>query len=100
MSNLLNSQFQSVFTIECQNNCPYIRRSSPIISDIILTEPDVSTLLKALKGGKASDVENLPTRPLKECADNISEILTFIFNQTLNTCMLSNDWKSANITLT
>ena len=35
MVNSLNSQLQSVFTIECQNNCPYIRRSAPIISDII-----------------------------------------------------------------
>ena len=98
MADLLNSQFQSVFTIEYQKNCTYIKPSSPIIFDIIVTEPGVNKLLKALKIGKASGVDNLPTRPLKECADNISQIVTFIFNQTLNTCMLPNDWKSANIT--
>ena len=63
LAEVVNSQFQSVFTIECQNNCPYIRRIASIISDNIITEPGVNKLLKALKSGKASGVDNLPTRP-------------------------------------
>ena len=59
MANLLNSQLQSVFTIECQNNCSYIRTSASIISDIIVSDPGVNIvsdpgfnkLLKALKSG-------------------------------------------------
>ena len=80
IANLLNSQFQSVLTIECQNNCPYIRPSAPITSDNIVTEPVVNKLVQALKSGNASGVDNLPTRPLKECADNISQIFGHLYS--------------------
>ena len=80
-----------------QESCLYIICCAPLIPNLIITEQGVNKLLRALKSGKASGVDNLPTRSLKECANSISQVLTFIFNQMLNNRILPDDWKSANI---
>ena len=54
-------------------------------------------LLRALRVGKASGNDNIPTLPLKECAASISGVITFIFRQSLSSGQLPSDWKSANI---
>ena len=83
MAKVLNAQFQSVFTTESQESCSHVKRFAPAVPDLVITEPGVNKLLRDLMNGKASGVDNLPTRPLKECADNIPQVLTFIFNLTL-----------------
>ena len=98
MVKVLNAQCQSVFMTESQESCSYVKRFTSVVPDLVITEPGVNKFLRALKKGKASGVDNLPTRPLKEFADNISQILTFIFNQTLADRKLPDDWKSTNIT--
>ena len=98
MAEVLNAQFQSVFKTECQESCPYVKRIAPVVPDLVITEPGINKLLGALKIGKAAGVDNLPTRPLKECADSISQVLTFIFNQTLADGKFLDDWRSTNIT--
>ena len=59
--------------------CSYIKRCAALI----ITEPGVIKLFRALKSGKYSRLDNLPMRQLKECAKSISEDLTFIFKRSL-----------------
>ena len=98
MAKVAHAQFQSVFTMECQESCLYVKRIAPVVHDRVITEPGVNTLFRALKISKASGVDNLPTRPLKECTEKFSQVLTFILNQTLADGKLADDWRSANIT--
>jgi hypothetical protein len=69
----------------------------PAISDLEITELGVIKLLNSLKAGKASGVDLLTARPLKECADSVTRIVTFIFNQSISEGTLPEDWVSANI---
>ena len=39
----------------------------------------------------------IPTRNLKECSEELAPILTIIFNRTLQTGNVPEDWKSADI---
>ena len=98
MAEVLNAQFQSVFTTESQESCPYVQRIAPVVPDLVITESGVNKLLRALKISKSSWVDNLPTRPFKECAVSISQVLTFIFNHTLADGNLPDGWRSASIT--
>ena len=72
MAEVVNAQFQSVFKTESLESCPYIKRFAPVVLDLVITEIGVNKLLRDLKNGKASGVDNLPTRPLTEYVDNIS----------------------------
>ena len=96
MADVLNAQFQSVFTTESPESCPYVKRFASYLTSSSPNQMLINCW--ALKNGKASEVNNLSTRQLKECADNISLVLTFIFNQTLADGKLPDNWKSANIT--
>ena len=55
-------------------------------------------LLQKLNPSKASGPDLLPARVLKELAVEISPFLTAIFQMSLDTGYVPNDWKSANVT--
>ena len=93
---LLNSQF----------TFPKEDRSSPTlttkkkfgsISDITIMEEGVTKLLKNVKISKASSLDNIPSVILKNCAHELSPALSSIFQQSLNTGDLPNDWRNATI---
>ena len=96
---VLNTQFSFVFTKE---NLEYIpRRMStgiPKISNITVTEPGVTKLLRGLNENKAKGPDSVSPRLRKEVAHELSPALTFLFNQTLLTGEVPEDWKAANIT--
>jgi len=46
---------------------------------------------------KASGLDKMPLIALKETASEISPILQSLFQQSLDTHNLPNDWKQANI---
>ena len=58
----------------------------------------VGILLGKLDASKATGPDLVPTRILKEAADQIATFLTFIFNQSLSTGEVPADWKLVNIT--
>ncbi|XP_071123039.1 uncharacterized protein [Mytilus edulis] len=95
---ILNEQYDSVFTDEDMNTMPSLGNSN--IEDIEIlrvTENGVTKLLKKLDTSKAIGPDMIPTRILKEAADQISPFLTYIFNQTLTSGTVPSDWKLANI---
>jgi len=97
-ASLLNNQFSSVFTSEdtgnIPNKCPSPHSS---MESITITRPGVHKLLIGLKTAKASGPDEIPATILKETADDISSIIAFIFQQSLDTGQLPKDWKKANI---
>jgi len=46
---------------------------------------------------KAPGPDNIPTKLLKETAQQMAPLLTIIFQASLNQGKLSSDWKSANV---
>ena len=71
----------------------------PKMSNISVTEPGVTKLLLGLNENKAKGPDSVSPRLLKEVVHELSPALTFLFNQTLLTGEVPEDWKAANITL-
>ena len=62
-----------------------------------ITVQGVTKLLEGLNGGKASGPDELPNLILKNAANEISPFLKIIFDQSLQTGKLPDDWVEANV---
>jgi len=67
-------------------------------SDIRIDKAAVQKLLEKLKPDKSQGPDDVHPMVLKECAANVSEPLSMIFNNSLKTGKVPEDWKKANIT--
>ena len=96
---MLNDQFSSVFTREDTASIPELG-PSPFkeMPPIKVSEAGVLKLLKDLKTRKASGPDEIPAIMLKTCAEEIAPMLTFIFQQSLDTGTVPDDWKMALVT--
>ena len=78
-------------------------KTTRLQSDLIETqkfqiaEPGVSKLLDGIKVNKASGPDNIPARVLKESADATTPILQCIFQKSIDTRTLPQDWCEANV---
>ncbi len=94
----LNGQFQSVFTRDESSKIPTIQGDKyPTIKEFIITEEGVRKLLANVNPSKSSGPDNIPCTILKELATELAPIVTCIFNQSLHTGTLPQDWLSANV---
>ena len=98
-ADILSRQYQSVYTKEDQDSpvpdpegTPY-----PRMEDFSVTEEGVEKLLQRSNPHKASGPDMIPARLLKECSKDLVPILTTIFNKSLQTGRVPNDWKKANV---
>ena len=99
-ANILNDQFQSVFTredIETQS-LPSMPILYPVMSDIQITREGVRRLLKNLKAHKAPGPDGMTPRVMKELREPVACILTTIFVKSYESGEIPDDWKNANIT--
>jgi hypothetical protein len=96
----LSQQFSSVFNIDqADEELPMLTDLGyPDIPNISFTREGVEKLLSKLKPGKAAGPDELPSRVLKEVAKEISEPLTFIFQQSYDQGQLPKDWNRAIVT--
>ena len=95
----LNKAFKSVFTIENLNFLPsLLDLTHPTMQDIHITKPGVHNILSQLDPHKAGGPDGIPARVLKELASDLTPILTHLYQQSLNTGALPEEWKSAFIT--
>ena len=69
----------------------------PSISNITVDEKGVLNLLTKLNTNKASGPDGISNRFLKACASEITPLLTQIFQISLNSHNLPEDWRTANI---
>ena len=96
---ILNKQFESVFTNEDVLSIPRLGHSAyPTIHDVLFTTHGIQLLLEKLDPAKAPGPDQLPTRVLKLCAKQIAPVLQVIYSQSLDHGTLPHDWLSANIT--
>ena len=96
---MLSKYFKSVFTEEKDGQIPTIGRKL-ITTDMqrITLEPnEINSLLKSLNINKSPGIDDLHPRLLKGLADQITQPLHKIYQQSLDTCDLPDDWKRAKI---
>ena len=99
-----NAFFSSVFTFPRSNiGEDTVDNSLPIrtelnLSDIAIGVDEVANCLHGLDTSKASGPDGLPSRLLKECAQQIAPSLCTLFNHSLQCGRMPLEWKSANIT--
>ena len=95
---ILNNQFCSVFTSEDTTNIPKLTGPpNTEMPKFEITAQGVTKLLEGLNGGKASGPYELPNLILKNAANKISPFLKVIFDQSLQTGKLPDDWVEANV---
>ena len=97
---VLNQQFSSVFTRENMSQQPELG-SSPYgpIQPLKITRYGVAKQLTKIKDGKAAGPDKLPARCLKEMAEPLSGMLSFIYQQSLGSGQVPQDWRKANVAL-
>ena len=98
-ANVLNRQYSSVFTPIKEEVIP--SSPQPGISKMphIFVEPEgVKKLLSSLNPNKAASPDRISSRVLKELADQLYRPLTTLFQKSLNSGLVPNQWKSALVT--
>ncbi len=94
----LNQQFSSVFTDEKEEDFPCLGNSPhPTMPDIIISSAGVEKLLLGLNPSKAAGPDAIPARFLKATAVELAPILTQLFQQSLQTGIVPEDWRTANV---
>ena len=98
ISEILNTQFKSVFTKKTSSKIPELPGVTfPSIKDLKITEFCVFKLLDKIDVSKASGPDCIPYRTLQNFARELAPVLHFIFEQSLNTGDLPAEWTLANV---
>ena len=97
--NTLNDQFVSVFNKDEDTSSISNMGTSPHpwINHIIVTEAGVYKLLSSLQVHKAMGPDELPTRLLKELAEELTSGFTLFYQALLDQGTIPDDWKTANV---
>ena len=98
----LNKFFASVYTKENSSDIPNLEESSRskgiTISDLRVTPKAVEDKLKALETSKAQGPDGIPPKVLKELSSELATPICLIFNKSLETGKLPEEWKTAEVT--
>lgn len=97
---LLNEYFSSVFTVEndVYDPEPGVVHQAGSINSIRCTVEEVSKKIDNLDSYKAPGTDRFLPRVVKEVRDEISPHLMTIFNRSLETGDVPQDWREANVT--
>ena len=95
---ILNNQFHSVYTKEDLSNMPS-KGDSPhsTMDNIHVGVNGVCKLLKGLNVHKATGPDAVPTRFLHDFAVELAPIMTKLFQLSLDTGKIPDDWREASI---
>ena len=96
----LSNQFSSVFTRDSPETADTKLEgpSFPTLPDLKIDKNGVELLLRGLNPSKASGPDEIPARMLKMLSTEIAPVLAAIYNQSLDTGYLPEEWTSAWIT--
>ncbi|MCG7867874.1 MAG: hypothetical protein JAY74_16140, partial [Candidatus Thiodiazotropha taylori] len=95
-ANILNEQFQSVFTREDLISIPDKGSSTtPDMPDIKVDWKGIHKLLKNLKAHKATGPDSVPAFILKAAADELAPALAILFQLSLDLGEIPDDWREA-----
>ena len=104
MANELNEYFVSVFTAENLQSIPQhddptkASDGKPVLDDIYITEEMVLRKLRGLRSDKAAGADDLPSRLLSQIQEEVCHPLTVLFRKSLQSGVVPQDWKLANVT--
>ena len=99
MCNILNSFFSSVFTAEDTTNIPVPQNMCNVdIKSFVVTEEMFKKRLSKVKKNGAPGPDKVTQQVLAELQDVVALPLCIIFNKSLNTGEVPEDWKLANVT--
>ena len=95
----MNNYFSTVFTIGQLNNVPQLGHYEGNILDTFnFSIEEVQEKLQHLNIYKSSGPDMLHPRILRALEDKLARPLTHIFNNSVETGIMPEDWKSANVT--
>ncbi len=95
----LNNQYYSVFTTENMADIPNMEGTPyPTIDQLMIDTEGVQKLLDDINTGKASGPDGIPSYVLKELSEELAPIISQIFQQSIDTGTLPDDWLTADIT--
>eukprot|EP00061_Rhincodon_typus_P005232 g24496.t1 len=98
MAEEMNNYFASVFTMEDTSNILKIRESGAELNMVAIIEEKVLEKQNGLKVDRSLGPDGLHPRVLKEIAEEIVEALVMIFQESLESGSVPEDWKIANVT--
>lgn len=100
MSNILNKYFAGVFPYEDMNNIPGIELSEGVqaLENIPFFPDEVEKQRGKLNICKSTGPDGLHPRILRNIFEIISSSLTEVFNRSIKTVIIPDDWKPANVT--
>ena len=101
----LNQQFQKAFSEESSCSAEDFTSRTGLSVDeegqcntITITEEGVRKLLKALNPAKAPGPDGISPRLLRDLADELAPALTLIFQSSLDSGEVPQDWRTAYVT--
>ncbi len=99
-ANALSDFYKQVFTREDRSSKPTFesRQCDANLEDVLFTQEDIEKLLNELNVNKSQGPDLLHPRLLFEARRELSEPLFILFRMSLNTGILPQEWKEANIT--
>jgi hypothetical protein len=98
-ADILNQQFESVFTHETPVPDDLLPSNSlyPKMADITFSTAGVEKILKNLNPHKAAGPDDISPHVLKELAPTIAPALTTIFTRSYDTGEVPDAWRKANV---
>jgi hypothetical protein len=97
-ANILNNQFQSVFS----PRTPFVREAipnnTPRMPEINITEEGVHKRMRALNPNKAAGPDKISSLVLKELADVIAPLITRVYRASLKQSKTPDSWREAHVT--
>jgi hypothetical protein len=97
MCTVFNNYFSSVFNTTTYEKPDVDVHRNEELSEIQFSKDDILSELKNLNTSKAPGPDGISTRVLKECRDELAEPFQVLFNQSLDTAQIPNNWKQANV---
>ena len=95
-ANLINDYFTSIFTREDTSQIPVMNGDPhPDLPPITVSNEGVLRLLSHLHPQKATGLDEIPSRFLKEFASDLTPMLTLLFQASLKQGTIPEDWKKA-----
>ena len=74
------------------------RMSDPIMSDFKFTSNGIEKLMKGLNAHKTPGPDNLSPRLLKELSSEIAPLLQLVYQKSLDTSCVPEEWRKAKVT--
>jgi len=96
---VLNDFFKSVFTVEDTTDIPRLaeRHGGSLITELVITEEMVLEKLKSLKTNKSPGPDMCHPYVLSKLRDEMKKPLCLLFNKSLESGEIPDEWKTANI---